>query len=173
MMAHPMLTQKVLPLKHPRNLLWCKTMSFTELWAPLQLQWNRLFHQKKKNGKSQGEDVENTFGKLFFEQLNLILEWNLKDYLKINIQQMVLRCKRQVNSSNSARQGHLPSTYQLHCNKVHLLRNKIQCLHLYPWSLHFQVWVPNKVIVIHLVHLDTEKWLNFIVLYIFLMIKNT
>ena len=33
-----------------------------------------VISSKKKNEKSQGEDVENTFGKLVFEQLNLILE---------------------------------------------------------------------------------------------------
>ena len=64
----------------------------------------------KKNQKPQGEDIVDTFGKLFVEQLKLILECNLKNDLKISLQQMVLRCKRQVNSSKSTRQGQLLST---------------------------------------------------------------
>ena len=53
----------------------------------------------KKNQKPQGEDVDNTFGKLLVGQLKLIPECNLKDDLNISLQQMVLRC----NSSNNAR----------------------------------------------------------------------
>ena len=72
----------------------------------------------KKNQKPQGEDVDDTFGKLLARQLKLIPECDLKDDLKISLQQMVLRCKRQVNSSNNARQGqsasivHTPSPVQ-------------------------------------------------------------
>ena len=72
----------------------------------------------KKNQKPQGEDVDDTFGKLLVRQLKLIPECDLKDELKISLQQMVLRCKRQVNLSNNARQGqsasivHTPSPVQ-------------------------------------------------------------
>ena len=72
----------------------------------------------KKNQKPQGEDVDDTFGKLLVRQLQLIPECDLKDDLKISLQQMVLRCKRQVNLSNNARQGqsasivHTPSPVQ-------------------------------------------------------------
>ena len=72
----------------------------------------------KKNQKPQGEDVDDTFGKLLVRQLKLIPECDLKDDLKISLQQMVLRCKRQVNLSNNARQGqsasivHTPSPVQ-------------------------------------------------------------
>ena len=81
----------------------------------------------KKNQKPQGEDVDDTFGKLLIRQLKLIPESDLKDDLKINLQQMVLRCKRQVNLSNNARQGqqHQLCTRHLQCNKVHMLRNNI------------------------------------------------
>ena len=63
----------------------------------------------KKNEKPQGEDVDDTFGKLLVGQLKLIPECDLKDDLKISLQKMVLKCKRQVNSSNNARQGQLAS----------------------------------------------------------------
>ena len=72
----------------------------------------------KKNQKPQGEDVDDTFGKLLVRQLKLIPECDLKDDLKISLQQMVLRCKRHVNLSNNARQGqsasivHTPSPVQ-------------------------------------------------------------
>ena len=66
-----------------------------------------LVISSKKNQKPQGEDVDDTFGKLLVGQLKLIPEHNLKDDLKISLHQMVLRCKRQVNSSNNARQGQL------------------------------------------------------------------
>ena len=39
----------------------------------------------KKNQKPQGEDVDDTFGKLLVEQLKLIPECDLKDDLKINL----------------------------------------------------------------------------------------
>ena len=47
----------------------------------------------KENQKPQGENVDDTFGKLLAEQLKLIPECDLKDDLKISLQQMVLRCK--------------------------------------------------------------------------------
>ena len=43
----------------------------------------------KKNQKPQGEDVDDTFGKLLVGQLKLIPECDLKDDLKIRLQQMV------------------------------------------------------------------------------------
>ena len=67
----------------------------------------------KKNQKLQGEDIDNTFSKLLVGQLKLIPECNLKDDLKISLQQMVLRCKCQVNSSNNAREGQLASTVHM------------------------------------------------------------
>ena len=39
----------------------------------------------KKNQKPQGEDVDDTFGKLLVGQLKLIPECDLKDDLKINL----------------------------------------------------------------------------------------
>ena len=42
----------------------------------------------KKNQKFQGEDVDDTFGKLLVGQLKLILECDLKDDLKISLHQM-------------------------------------------------------------------------------------
>ena len=63
----------------------------------------------KKNQKPQGEDVNDTFGKLLVGQLKLIPECDLKDDLKIRLEQIVLRCKRQVNTSNNAQQGQLAS----------------------------------------------------------------
>ena len=39
----------------------------------------------KKNQKPQGEDKEDTFGKLLVGQLKLIPECDLKDDLKINL----------------------------------------------------------------------------------------
>ena len=68
-----------------------------------------LVISSKKNQKPQGEDVDNTFGKLLVGELKLIPECDLKDDLKVSLQQMVLRCKRYVNSSNNAHQGQLPS----------------------------------------------------------------
>ena len=69
----------------------------------------KLAISSKMNQKPQGEHVDDTFGKLLVGQLKLIPECDLKDDLKISLQQMVLRCKRQVNSSNNARQGQLAS----------------------------------------------------------------
>ena len=63
----------------------------------------------KKNQKPQGEDVDDTFGKLLVVQLKLIPECDLKGDLKVSLQQMVLRCKCQVNSSNNAQQSQLSS----------------------------------------------------------------
>ena len=63
----------------------------------------------KENQKPQGEDVDDTFGKLLVGQLKLIPECDVKDDLKISLQQMVLKCKRQLNSLNNARQGQLAS----------------------------------------------------------------
>ena len=63
----------------------------------------------KKNRNLQGEDVDDTFGKLLVGQLKLIPECDLKDDLKISLQKMVLRCKRQVNSLKNARKGQLAS----------------------------------------------------------------
>ena len=54
----------------------------------------------KKNQKPQGEDVDDTFGKLLVGQLKLISGCDLKDDIKISLQKMVLKCKRQVNLSN-------------------------------------------------------------------------
>ena len=54
----------------------------------------------KKNQKPQGEDVDDTFGKLSVGQLKLISGCDLKDDIKISLQKMVLKCKRQVNLSN-------------------------------------------------------------------------
>ena len=54
----------------------------------------KLVISSKKNQKPQGEDVDNTFGKLLVGELKLIPECDLKDDLKISLQQMVLRCKR-------------------------------------------------------------------------------
>ena len=53
-----------------------------------------LVISSKKNQKPQGEDVDNTFGKLLVGELKLIPECDLKDDLKVSLQQMVLRCKR-------------------------------------------------------------------------------
>ena len=39
----------------------------------------------KKNQKPQGEDVDDTFGKLLVGQLKLIPEFDVKDDLKINL----------------------------------------------------------------------------------------
>ena len=61
----------------------------------------------KKPQKSQGEDVDDTFVKLLVGQLKLIPECDLKDDLRISLQQMVLRCRHQVSSSNNTRQGQL------------------------------------------------------------------
>ena len=61
----------------------------------------------KRNQKSHGEDVDNTLDKRLVGQLKLIPEFDLKDALKINLQQMVLSCKSQVSSSNKAQQGQL------------------------------------------------------------------
>ena len=63
----------------------------------------------KKNQKPQGEDADDAFGKLLVGQLKLIPECDLIDDFKISLQQMVLRCKRQVNSSKNAKQGQLAS----------------------------------------------------------------
>ena len=54
----------------------------------------------KKNQKPQGEDVDDTFGELLVGQLKLISGCDLKDDIKISLQKMVLKCKRQVNLSN-------------------------------------------------------------------------
>ena len=54
----------------------------------------------KKNQKPQGEDVDDTFGKLLVGQLKLISGCDLKDDIKTSLQKMVLKCKRQVNLSN-------------------------------------------------------------------------
>ena len=54
----------------------------------------------KKNQKPQGEDVDDTFGKLLVGQLKLISGCDLKEDIKISLQKMVLKCKRQVNLSN-------------------------------------------------------------------------
>ena len=53
----------------------------------------------KKNEEAPPEDVDDMFGKLLIGQLKLIPECDLKDDLKISLQQMILRCKRQVNPS--------------------------------------------------------------------------
>ena len=45
----------------------------------------------KKNQKSHGEDVDDTFGRRLVGQLKLIPECDLKDGLKINLQQMVFK----------------------------------------------------------------------------------
>ena len=72
----------------------------------------------KRNQKSHGEDVDDTFGKRLVGQLKLIPEWDLKDDLKISLQQMILSRKSQVNSSNKAQQGqfvpivHMPGPLQ-------------------------------------------------------------
>ena len=42
-----------------------------------------LVISSNKNQKHQGEDVDDTFGKLLFGQLKLIPECNLKDDLKL------------------------------------------------------------------------------------------
>ena len=47
----------------------------------------------KRSQTPQGEDVDDTFGKLLVGQPKLIPECDLKDDLKISLQQMVLRCK--------------------------------------------------------------------------------
>ena len=57
-----------------------------------------LLISSKKYQKPQGEDVDDNFSKLLLGQLKLIPECDLKDNLKISLQQMALRCKRQVNS---------------------------------------------------------------------------
>ena len=47
----------------------------------------------KRSQTPRGEDVDDTFGKLLVGQPKLIPECDLKDDLKISLQQMVLRCK--------------------------------------------------------------------------------
>ena len=156
---------KTLPAKTSKKLALAQNNELHRAMSTAAIAIESVISSKKES-KTSRWSVDDTFGKLFVEQLKLILECNFKDDLKISLQQMVFRRKRQVNWSNSARQGQLPSTVH---TQIHLLRNTIQCLHLFPRSLHFQVWVPNKVIVVYLAHLDTEKWLNFITLFIFLM----
>ena len=103
MMAHPMLKQNFLLLKHPRNLLWQNN----ELHRAMSIATTtfKLVISSKKNQKPQGEDVGDTFSKILVGQLKLIPECNWK----ISLQQMVLRCKRQVNSSSHTWQGQLAS----------------------------------------------------------------
>ena len=55
-----------------------------------------LVISSNKNQKPQGEDVDDTFGKLLVGQLKLIPECDLKDDLNISLQQIVLRCKHQL-----------------------------------------------------------------------------
>ena len=107
MMAHPMSKQNFLLLKHPRNLLWQNN----ELHRAMSIATTtfKLVISSKKNQKPQGEDVGDTFGKILVGQLKLIPECNWK----ISLQQMVLRCKRQVNSSNNTWQGQLASIVQM------------------------------------------------------------
>ena len=52
-----------------------------------------------KNQKPREDDTDDTFGKLVVGQLKLIPECDLKDELKISLQQLILRCKREVNST--------------------------------------------------------------------------
>jgi len=66
----------------------------------------------KKNEKPPSEDADDTFGKLLIGQLRLIPDCDLKDDLKINLQQMILQCKRQVNPAN-ARQSQTTSVIKL------------------------------------------------------------
>ena len=96
---------------------------FTKTFKKLALAQNNELHRamstaktalesvisSKKNQKPQCEDVDDTFGKILVGQLKLFPECDLKDDLKIGLQQMVLRCECQVNSSNNARQGQLAS----------------------------------------------------------------
>ena len=88
MMAHPMLTQNLLPLKLPRNL-FALTQN-NELHRAMSYNHIGIGYFIKENQKPQGEDVDDTFRKLLVGQLNLIPECDLKDDLKINLQQMVL-----------------------------------------------------------------------------------
>ena len=64
----------------------------------------------KKNKKLTSGDPDSTFGKLLIGQLQLIPECDLKDDLKISLQQMILQCKCQVLSSNSRHGQTTPAT---------------------------------------------------------------
>lgn len=65
-----------------------------------------------KSQVPQKEDsADETFGKLLVDQLKLIPECDLKDELKITLQQIVLKCKRQVKAMSSAAQMEPPAVY--------------------------------------------------------------
>ena len=104
MMAHPKphsaIISKKLVLTQSNELHRAMSTAITVLESVIS---------SKKNQKPQPEDVDDTFGKLLVGQLKLIPECDLKDDFKISLQQMALRCKRQVNSSKNARQGQLAS----------------------------------------------------------------
>ena len=71
-----------------------KTFTIQSTRAILIVDLLKLVISSKKNQKLQVEDVDDTFGKLLVGQLKLIPECDLKDDVKISLQQMVLRWKR-------------------------------------------------------------------------------
>ena len=71
-----------------------KTFTIQSTRAILIVDLLKSVISSKKNQKLQIEDVDDTFGKLLVGQLKLIPGCDLKDDVKISLQQMVLRWKR-------------------------------------------------------------------------------
>ena len=63
---------------------------------------------KNPQAPQNNENTDETFGKCLIDQLKAIPGCDLKDDLKITLQQMVLRCKRQVNAVSSTPQTEPP-----------------------------------------------------------------
>ena len=89
MVAHPMLTQNLLPL----NIQKLALAQNNELHRAMSAATTALESviSSKKNQKPQGEDVDDAFGKLLVGQLKLIPESDLKDDLKISLRQRSTR----------------------------------------------------------------------------------
>lgn len=66
---------------------------------------------KNSQAAPKVESADDTFGKLLVDQLKLIPECDLKDELKITLQQIVLKCKRQAKTTQPNVYMEQPTTY--------------------------------------------------------------
>lgn len=70
-----------------------------------------VISSKNSQAPQKKESADETFGKLLIDQLKLIPECDLKDELKITLQQIVLKCKRQAKAISSTIQMEPPMVY--------------------------------------------------------------
>ena len=77
MMAHPMFTQKPPPAKISKKLALVQNNEFDRAMSTATTALVSVI-SSKKNQKPQGEDVDDTFGKLLVGQLKLIPECRIR-----------------------------------------------------------------------------------------------